>query len=185
MPMTHRACGVRSGCSNCGVWHVAVISVLRYTPPSEEKIVGQRSFGTDMSKTRSPVSSCAPVGRVNEPTQLFAVGQRGPATNDVHVARYRPTSPHQRSKTSLAPAFERWFVTTNGMRPCAALATLNSRAHVAPASSDSKNWSPATRKITFGSSGDAAIEHGPPGRPAEVSAAAGQFAPPSVERNTP
>src|SRR6185503_17772440 len=42
-----------------------------------------------------------------------------------------------------------------------------------------------TRKITFDSSGDAAIEHGPPGRPAEVSAAAVQFAPPSVERNTP
>src|SRR5258705_11283689 len=109
MPMTHRACGVRSGCSNCGLWQVAVMSVLRYTPPSEEKIVGQRSFATDMSKTRSPVSSCAPTERVNGPAQLLAVGQRGPAANDVQVARYTLTSPHQRSKTLLAPCSERWF----------------------------------------------------------------------------
>src|SRR5258706_3510757 len=154
------------------------MSVLRYTPPSDEKIVGQRSFATDMSKTRSPVSSCAPTERVNGPAQLLAVGQRGPAANDVQVARYTVTSPHQRSKTLLAPWSERWFVTTNGMRPCAAPATLNSRDQEAPASSDSKNWSPAVRKITFGSSGDAAIEHGPPGRPAAVSAAVVQVAPP-------
>jgi len=57
---------------------------------------GQRSFATLMSKTRSPTSSCAPcvagggspaASRVNGPNQLFAVGQRAPATNEVQLAR--------------------------------------------------------------------------------------------------
>jgi len=86
---------------------------------------------------------------------------------------------------SAAPTSERWFVTTNGMRPCAFEATLNSVGQVAPPSSDSKTRTPTTAKSTFGSSGDAAIEHGPPGVPPAPTGPPTQVRPPSVERKCP
>src|SRR6185503_1041740 len=63
--------------------------------------------------------------------------------------------------------------------------TLNSRDHVAPASSDSKSRTPLTAKMTFFSSGETAIEHGPSGRPPAPIAPPVQVAPPSVERKWP
>src|SRR2546427_1952549 len=65
--MIQSACGVVVGCSHAGVWQVAVLSVLRYTPPSEARITGQASFAACVSKTRSPRSSCAPRVLVNGP----------------------------------------------------------------------------------------------------------------------
>src|SRR5207245_2108904 len=109
MAMSHVACGLVVGCSNFGFWQSAPLSVLRYTPPSDAKSVGQR----------------------------------------------------------LA-------------------ATLNSRDQVTPASSDSKSRAPTNTKMTFGSSGETAIEHGPPGLPAVPTAPPiVQDRPPSIDRKWP
>src|SRR4029077_5139668 len=97
----------------------------------------------------------------------------------------RLTSPYQRSKTLFAPTFERWFVTTNGMRPCAIGVTLNSIGQVTPPSSDSKMRTPVTPKSTFGSSGETAIEQGPSGVPPAPIGPPVHVVPPSIERKCP
>src|SRR5512144_2707486 len=118
------------------------------------------------------MSSCAPLVRSPVKTQLFG-GQRGarpPPVGVMQLARLSETSPNQRSK--FAPA--RWFVFTNGIRPCPL--GFVSPVQVWPPSGDSQIRVPVVANTTFGSSGETSIELIPPARnPADV-----QIPPPSV-----
>src|SRR4029079_2535293 len=118
------ACGVLIGCAQFGFWQSAVVSVFTYTPPSDEKILGQRSVAWLMSNAMSPASSCAPTVVVNGPNQpapplpLPVVGQRVPGPPLVHSATQRLMSPNQRSNTLLPAALLlRWFVASSASRP--------------------------------------------------------------------
>src|SRR3954452_16224902 len=89
---------------------------------------------------------------------------------------------YQSEKRLFPPESERWFVSTNGIRPCAPL--LPRLVQFAPASSDSYRLvSAATTKRTYDSSGEAAIEHWPSGMPAPASTV--HVVPLSVERRWP